>query len=202
MTISATRCDTPCVPRCGTTCSARSPCSREAGVLNADIARAIVSEALNRTFSHPETLAFLTLAIDENWTDTTELTALCDRYEQVRAGTDASIDAWFMLADVRGGRVGIEPRWEFKRQLYAHIHQAAELYDAATRGEGPLDALTPEQQHQLLEDVKQIRAQLGPRAHESWPSLGLNDKGEELTLRDAFGVMKNDVAAIKKKTGA
>jgi murein DD-endopeptidase MepM/ murein hydrolase activator NlpD len=49
----------------------------------------------------------------------------------------------------------------------------------------------------VAEDVRQIRAQLGPSLV-GWPSLGKNDAGQELTLRDAFGVLKTDVAAVKK----
>jgi polysaccharide biosynthesis protein PslG len=63
------------------------------------------------------------------------------------------------------------------------------------------DSLTPEQAAllaQIAEDVKQIRLQLGPSLP-TWPSLGVNAAGEELTLRDAFGVMKTDVEAIKAK---
>jgi polysaccharide biosynthesis protein PslG len=63
------------------------------------------------------------------------------------------------------------------------------------------DTLTPEQAAllaQIAEDVAQIRLQLGPSLP-TWPSLGVNAAGEELTLRDAFGVMKTDVAAIKEK---
>jgi polysaccharide biosynthesis protein PslG len=63
------------------------------------------------------------------------------------------------------------------------------------------DTLTPEQAAllaQIADDVAQIRLQLGPSLP-SWPSLGTNAAGEELTLRDAFGVMKTDVAAIKEK---
>lgn len=69
------------------------------------------------------------------------------------------------------------------------------------KGGGPLDALTPAEQHQLLADVAEIRAQLGPSLP-TWPSLGTNAKGQELTLRDAFGVMKADVATLKTKFGA
>lgn len=160
------------------------------------MARATVTESLARTYSHPETLAFLTLAIDENWT--ANQPAVFDAYEQVRAGTDASLDPWWMLHDVRAGHADVQSRHQFKMRLYKHIHTAATLYTrATTQGVGPLDALTPEEQHKLLDDVAEIRAQLGTRAHPSWPSLGLNEKGQELTLRDAFGVMKNDVAAIK-----
>ena len=63
------------------------------------------------------------------------------------------------------------------------------------------DTLTPEQAAllaQIAEDVKQIRLQLGPSLP-TWPSLGTNAAGEELTLRDAFGVMKTDVEAVKAK---
>lgn len=88
----------------------------------------------------------------------------------------------------------------YKTRLRTHLPEAAALYDGKA---GPLDALTPEEQHQLLADVKEIRAQLGPSLTQfGWPSLGKNADDEELTLRDAFGVMKTDVAAVKKKLGA
>jgi hypothetical protein len=66
-------------------------------------------------------------------------------------------------------------------------------------------ALTDADQRQLVADVQQIktdvaeiRAQLGPSLP-TWPSLGKNAKGQELTLRDAFGVIKADLAALKAK---
>ena len=68
-----------------------------------------------------------------------------------------------------------------------------------------MSALSDDEQRQLFnniaavaEDVKQIRLQLGPSLP-GWPSLGKNAANQELTLRDAFGVMKSDVAAVKKK---
>lgn len=65
-------------------------------------------------------------------------------------------------------------------------------------GDGPLSALSDDEQRELFENVKEIRAQLGPSLP-GWPSLGKNAAGQELTWRDAFGVLKADVAAVKKK---
>lgn len=84
----------------------------------------------------------------------------------------------------------------YRGRLSTHLPAAIALYGKA----GPLDALTPVEQHKLLEDVREIRAQLGPSLTQfGWPSLGKNAKGEELTFRDAFGVLKQDVADIKTK---
>lgn len=78
----------------------------------------------------------LTLAIDENWTDASGLTALCDVYEQVRAGTNASIDPWWMLHDTRHGPVSVAARHAFKQRLYTHIHTADALHKGATMAYG------------------------------------------------------------------
>lgn len=62
---------------------------------------------------------------------------------------------------------------------------------------GPLMALTDDEQQQLLEDVRYIRAQLGPKLPE-WgdaSSVGRTSAGDELTLRDG-------VANLIRKVGA
>jgi beta-glucanase (GH16 family) len=67
-------------------------------------------------------------------------------------------------------------------------------------GDDPLSALSDDEQRELFENVKEIRAQLGPSLTEAgWPSLGKNAASQELTWRDAFGVLKADVAAVRKK---
>lgn len=158
---------------------------------------AVIAECQRRGYREPETLAVLTLAIEQDWTAVD--TAALDRYEAVRDGHHSTVDAWYNLAASRG----IPPNlWQqFKNQLYTHIRQAKALYDGE---DDPLSSFTDDEKRRLFEvldriddNAREIRAQLGPRAHRDWPSLGLNDDGEELTLRDAFGVMKSDVAAIK-----
>ena len=51
---------------------------------------------------------------------------------------------------------------------------------AAPTQEGPLMALSNEEQQELLDKVRYIAGQLGP-----WPQLGTNDQGEPLTVVDA-----------------
>src|SRR6266403_311354 len=51
---------------------------------------------------------------------------------------------------------------------------------------------------QIADDTHNILAQLGPsQVQFGWPSLGKNAQGQELTWRDAFGVEKANVAALK-----
>lgn len=71
----------------------------------------------------------------------------------------------------------------------------AELF--GDQPKGPLMALTDEEQRELLEDVRYIRAQLGPKLPE-WgdgSSVGRTSAGDELTLRDG-------VANLIRKVGA
>lgn len=81
---------------------------------------------------------------------------------------------------VNGGDNGLDDRinrWNHARALGAVLLPE----------EDTLAALSPEEQRELFDNVKYIREQLGPKlpvwGEES--SLGRNDKGEELTLRDA-----------------
>lgn len=79
---------------------------------------------------------------------------------------------------------------------------AAALGVAEPQG-GPLDALTPEEQHKLLDDVAEIRRQLGGDG--GWPQLGKNAKGQNLSLIDSVGEIHSAVvhpaakAAPRKK---
>lgn len=147
----------------------------------------IIAEGRRRNYLPAQILAVLCLAIDEHWAQA-DVNPVMDQLDSLAHPT---VDPFYNLAQLR--RVAPTDWQSFKKRLYRHLRVANQLLE----GTGPLDALTPEEQHQLLEDVRQIRLQLGPRAHESWPSLGLNEDGEELTLRDAFGGMKQDVADIK-----
>lgn len=51
---------------------------------------------------------------------------------------------------------------------------------------GPLMALTDAEQRELLDNTRWIKQQLGPNVWGPDSSLGKNDKGEELTLRDGL----------------
>jgi hypothetical protein len=65
---------------------------------------------------------------------------------------------------------------------------------------GVLMALSDKEQRELLTKVRFVFDQLNaPDPGWGWPSLGKNAAGQELTLRDAFGVMKADIAALVKK---
>lgn len=167
---------------------------------------AIIAEAAKRNYDESETLAVLTLAIWEKWSENVDVVTFFDKFDFVRRSNRATADPWYNLAALRG-----EPpiRWQvFKTRLYVHIRAAVALL---TPEDDLLPALNDDEQRELLtllrglkdtaEDARQIRLQLGARAASSWPSLGLNAKGEELTLRDAFGVLKTDVAAIKQHLG-
>jgi hypothetical protein len=151
-------------------------------------AAAIVAEAERRSFTQPQTLAVLTMALDENWT-----TIPTGFFDQLANLPHPTVDPWYNLAQLR--RVGSTDWQAFKMRLYRQLPQALPF----TLGtEDLLSALSDDEQRELLAGVRYIRDQLGPTLP-GWPSLGLNAKGQELTWRDAFGVAKADVAAIKKK---
>jgi hypothetical protein len=159
-------------------------------------AAGIVAEAERRSFTQPQTLAVLTLALDENWS-----TIPIGFFDQLANLPHPTVDPWYNLAQLR--RVGSTDWQAFKMRLYRQL-PAALPFILGSEGEDALP-LTEAQAQQLLTDVAQLRkdvaniaAQLGPTLP-GWPSLGLNAKGQELTWRDAFGVVKADVAAIKNK---
>lgn len=59
----------------------------------------------------------------------------------------------------------------------------------------PMTALTEAEWREILEGVRYLRGQMGPK-HPDWSpdsSLGKNAKGEELTLRDGIAQMKREV---------
>nr|WP_234821559.1 MULTISPECIES: N-acetylmuramoyl-L-alanine amidase [Mycobacteriaceae] len=58
-----------------------------------------------------------------------------------------------------------------------------------------LDDLTPAEQHELLDGVRWIKQQLGPNIWGPASSMGKNDSGQELTVRDGL-------AAHLRKAGA
>lgn len=58
---------------------------------------------------------------------------------------------------------------------------------------GPLDALTPDEQHQLLDDVAWIREQLGPNIWGPDSSMGTAADGHELTVRDGLAATRREV---------
>ena len=91
---------------------------------------------------------------------------------------------------VNGGTNGLDDRvnrWNHCRALGAALLPEEDI----------MARLSPEEQRELLDGVRYIREQIGPKlpvwGEES--SLGRNEKGQELTLRDAFAKALRDGGA-------
>lgn len=63
-----------------------------------------------------------------------------------------------------------------------------------TPQEGPLMALSDDQQQQLLDAVLDVQTQLRGPGLSGWPQLGSNSKGEDLTVVDALAAIENSLA--------
>ncbi len=98
------------------------------------------------------------------------------------------------IDDIRHGASGITDHNGINKGLNAGDHTdvgpgfpwdlfVADLHQKPE--EGFMTALTETEQRELLDGVRYIRGQLGP-----WSQLGLNDKGEPLTLVDAVAELK------------
>lgn len=73
--------------------------------------------------------------------------------------------------------------------------EAQEIYDrlvGLTKEEGPLMALSEQEQRELLDGVRYVRAQLGPKdpAWSPASSFGVDADGNELTFRDGMAALK------------
>src|SRR5699024_2955326 len=73
--------------------------------------------------------------------------------------------------------------------------EAQEIYDrlvGSTKEEGPLMALSEQEQRELLDGVRYVRAQLGPKdpAWSPASSFGVDADGNELTFRDGMAALK------------
>lgn len=170
----------------------------------AEVTAAIIAATKVREYSRPETLAVLTVAIDEGWLAIPA--GFLDGYDAVRASAHSTADPWLNLAMMRGLPT---TQWQaYKDRLYAHIDQAAALYDGT-----PLeDAMTPEQAQKALDqlaalttavaklatDVAQIKADTGDTRVQlrgpndaGWRQLGKNNRGENLSFIDALGRVKD-----------
>lgn len=98
--------------------------ARGGPVLTSALAAAIVAECARRGYSQPETLAILTVAIDEVWVAVPA--GFFDQLDTMRASAHSAADAWFQIAQLRGLPA---TQWAaFKLRLYTHIDQAAALY--------------------------------------------------------------------------
>jgi hypothetical protein len=155
--------------------------------LTGDVAPQIIAEGKRRNWTESETLAVLTLAIDENWQEVP--TGFFDR---LASQAYLTIDPWYNLAHLRGYPFN---QWQTFR-LYAHIRAAKALYD--NKGDDPLSALTDAEQRELLTKVRAIfddahdtRVQLRGPNDAGWAQLGKNSKGQNLSFIDAVGRIKD-----------
>jgi hypothetical protein len=157
---------------------------------------AIIAECARRGYSKTETIAILTLALDQAWSVIDPLAL--NRYETARDGPHSPWpDACYCIAASRGLPATL---WQaFKDTLYQHIDQAATLYANPTIEEDDLSALSDEEQRELLTKVRVIyadahdtRIQLRGPGDAGWPQLGQNAQKQNLSFVDA-------IAAIKKK---
>ncbi len=96
---------------------------------------------------------------------------------------------------INGGQNGITDRRNRYQQAIALGDRLLTLIKPADTAEGPLMALTDDEQTELLTKVRYIFDQLGPK-HPDWgqdSSLGVGADGVELTLRDGIAEMKRKV---------
>lgn len=77
------------------------------------------------------------------------------------------------------------PMDEFLRRVNQFLNADNPTPPPAETG-GPLMALSDDEQRELLDGVRWIKDQLGPNIWGPDSSLGKNDKGQELTLRDGL----------------
>lgn len=147
------------------------------------VLHAIVDQGEARSYPPKQILAVLTLAIDESWTAATDVPGMLDALDALPHST---IDFWYNLAALRGW----EPnRWqEYKNRLYRHMKAAQALLD----GEDP-EVPSDAEWQQLRADVDKIldvvqdnQTQLRGPGLKGWEQLGQNDRGQNLTLVDAF----------------
>lgn len=109
----------------------------------------------------------------------------CNTYNwPIRKVTADSLPGVLGHGDTRvwGGTDHSDPGPNFP---YDVVLAKAEALLAPSTSGGFMAALTDAEQRELLDGVRYIRDQLGP-GQPDWPSLGHNDKGEPLTLRDAI----------------
>lgn len=95
---------------------------------------------------------------------------------------------------INGGQNGIADRRDRYNQAIALGNRLLLLTTPTT--EGPLMALTDDEQTELLTKVRYIFDQLGPK-HPDWSadsSMGVDANGDELTLRDGLAAMARKVA--------
>lgn len=121
-------------------------------------------------------------------------------------------DVTAVTETINGGDNGLQGRIDRYNQAIALGDRLLLLINATPPADlgGPLDALTPEEQHQLLDDVAEIRAQLGGDLP-GWPQNGNDaaaaadlDKrkaaGERLSMNDLLCWIKNHVSTHKAPT--
>lgn len=102
---------------------------------------------------------------------------------------------------INGGQNGIDDRTTRYQQAIALGDRLLALITPPDVG-GPLDALTPEEQHELLDQVNWIAEQIGPNIWGPASSMGKASDGHELTVRDGLAALRRDVTALKSPAKA
>jgi predicted chitinase len=97
---------------------------------------------------------------------------------------------------INGGQNGITDRTARYNQAIALGDELLKLLPATNDpGDDVLSALSPDEQHELLDAVRWLKLQLGP-TDPNWgadSSLGQDAKGNELTVRDGLAELKRTV---------
>lgn len=97
---------------------------------------------------------------------------------------------------INGGQNGITDRRNRYDQAIALGDRLLTLIDNNTETEGPLMALTDNEQRELLDGMRWIKDQLGPNLWGADSSMGKTSDGKELTVRDGLAALRRDVATL------
>ena len=102
---------------------------------------------------------------------------------------------------INGGLNGIDDR---RNRYNRALSMGTDLLALLNEGNEFMAKLTDDEQRELLDNTRWLRAQLGPKLA-AWgedSSLGLNAKGEELTARDGLAAALRLLKKIATKVGA
>jgi hypothetical protein len=137
----------------------------------------IIEEGYRREWTGPQLIAFLTLALDEQWTS--QMITLDQQIQIYDIHRGDGIDPWEGLFWMRGGKTATQQPIlfrSFKDRLLKLGFFAQVL----------LDQSTAKTLNEILGVVRDVQIQLRGPGLQGWKQLGQNAAGQDLTLVDAF----------------